>query len=77
MNNFSRLFLAATARPGFVGFWRRYAPDDYFYATGVNYGGTVTVCQAVPASAFNDSRRKPPLSDEECWPIFLCHLRNR
>jgi hypothetical protein len=42
MDNFSRLFLAATYAPGFVGFWGSYAPDDDIYAASVNYGDAVT-----------------------------------
>jgi hypothetical protein len=47
VDNFAQLSLAATSVPGFVGFWRSYAPGDDVYAVNVNHGGRVTTGNVV------------------------------
>jgi hypothetical protein len=47
VDSFAQLSLTATSVPGFVGFWRLYAPGDDVYAANVNYGGTVTTDNVV------------------------------
>ena len=47
MDNFAQLSLAATSVPGFVGFWRSYAPGDDVYTANVNHGGPVTTNNVV------------------------------
>jgi hypothetical protein len=102
VDSFAQLSSAVTSVPGFVGFWRLYAPGDDVYAANVNHGGTVTTdnavalmqwkagprfraraeefARAVPASAFNDARLKPPLSDENLrdqYDMIRQHLRGK
>jgi hypothetical protein len=57
MDNFTQLSLAATSAPGFVSFWRSYAPGDDVYAANVNHGGTVTIDNVVALMQWKAGRR--------------------
>jgi hypothetical protein len=68
VDNFAQLSLAATSVPGFVGFWRSYAPGDDVYAANVNHGGTVTTRSQVLCRRDDEAGDRRAATEAEVQP---------